>query len=746
MDSKSLAAVCLPVPVDRAFTYAVPAPLREGMTTGRRVRVPFGKRTLDGWCVGFAEPPEPDAEGNPTELKEIEELLDDGPLVGPEMLALSQWLADTYACSWGEALSACVPGSVRSGRSDATVRVALLAVDDADAEVAIHELAEKQPKRSRVLRLLRDHGDGLGVRDLVRAASCSESPVLTLAKHGLVRIEERAVARDPFAGVEPEPPQDVQLTAAQHTAVDAITAAVAAERHATFLLFGVTGSGKTEVYLRSIRAAVDAGRQAVVLVPEIALTPQTVARFRGWFERVAVLHSALTDAERRRQWRRIRAGEADVVVGPRSAVFAPLPRLGLLVVDEEHESSFKQQSAPRYDARAVAIERARHASAAVVLGSATPSLESWHATTNGTMERLVLPDRVGEGALPRVELVDMVQERLETKRHDLFGRRMLQVLRKALQSRRQALLFLNRRGYATSVYCNRCGAALACDRCSVTLTFHRRHGTVLCHPCGAERPLPRQCPDCGSPALSRLGAGTERLEDVVRATLPGARMARMDSDSMHDRDSYERVLGAFGRRELDLLVGTQMIAKGLHFPDVTVVGVVSADTSLFVPDFRAAERTFQLVAQVAGRAGRSRDAGTVVVQTIQPAHPALRHAARHDFAGFAALEMAQRRRFGWPPYTRLVRAVVTSREDEAARTRTEEIVAALRATLPSDGGDVLGPSRCPVARLKHRFRWHLVVKAEDAPVQRAAVLRLRRFSARARGTDLTIDVDPTDLT
>jgi primosomal protein N' (replication factor Y) len=643
---KSLASVCLPVPVDTAFTYAVPEPLRSGVAAGRRVRVPFGNRTIAGWCVGFPEPPEPDETGETPRLKEIEAVLDDGPLVDGPLLSLSEWIADTYACSWGEALSACVPGGVRAGAADATIRHARIAVERGAAEVAVQELMEKQPKRSRVLRILLEHEDGLAVRDLVRAAQCSESPVKTLAKHGLIALEDRRLVRDPFAGVTPEPPAEVELTEEQRLAVDAVGASVRAPGHTGFLLFGVTGSGKTEVYLRSIRAVVDAGRQAVVLVPEIALTPQTVARFLGWFDRVAVLHSALTDAERRRQWREIRAGRADVVIGPRSAVFAPVPDLGLVVVDEEHESSFKQQSAPRYDARAVALERAERSRACVVLGSATPSLESWHAASRGRLHLLRLPARVGAGALPKVEIVDMVAERAETKRRDVFGRRLVEVVRRALRRRKQSLLFLNRRGYATSVFCGRCGGTLSCDRCSVTMTFHRRHGTVLCHPCGAERRIPSACPECGNPALVRLGVGTERLEDVIRHHFPGVRTARMDSDVMHDRASYERVLGAFGRGELDLLVGTQMIAKGLHFPNVTVVGVVSADTSLFVPDFRAAERTFQLVAQVAGRAGRSRDAGTVVVQTVQPAHPALRHAARHDFEGFAALELAQRRRFG----------------------------------------------------------------------------------------------------
>jgi primosomal protein N' (replication factor Y) (superfamily II helicase) len=744
MLDKRFASVCLPVPVDVEFTYAVPESLRDELAPGRRVRVPFGPRTMAGWCVGFAEAPDVGEDGRPVETKEVLALLDDGPLVDPEMLALARWIADTYSCSWGEALSACVPGGVRSEKADATVLTARLAVPREKALAEALACEAKHVKRARVLRVLAEHEDGLALRDLVRSAQCTDSPVRTLARRGLVELGERVLDLDPFAGAAPEPPADVVLTPEQRRALDAVSHALAARRAKSFLLLGVTGSGKTEVYLRAIRECVTAGRQAIVLVPEIALTPQTVARFRGWFDRVAVLHSALTDAERRRQWRSIRRGDADVVIGPRSAVFAPLERLALVVVDEEHEPSFKQQSAPRYQARDVALERARRAGAVLLLGSATPSLESRHAADTGELELLRLPARVG-ASLPRVEIVDLVLEARETKRVSLLSRRLVELLRRAHAAGQQSILFLNRRGFATSLYCGRCGSGVACPRCSTSMTLHRARGTVLCHHCGHEAPPPSSCPGCSAPAMARLGAGTERLEDVVRAVVPGVRLARMDSDSMHDRGSYERVLSAFARGELDLLVGTQMIAKGLHFPNVTVVGVVSADTGLTLPDFRAAERTFQLVAQVAGRAGRAASVGRVVVQTMQPQHPALVAAARHDYDGFADAELAERRRFRWPPYVRLVRAVVTGRDETAARERCDEVTRALAASLPPDAAEVLGPAPCPIERVRNRFRFHCVVKAADPPVQHAAVLRLARFSRRVRGTELTIDVDPVDM-
>lgn len=742
---RALAAVCLPVPLDREFTYDVPETLRAKLIPGQRVRVPFSGRSAIGWFVGFADPPPPRQDGTPVQLQAIEELLDETPLLDESMLGLGQWIAETYACGWGEALAACIPAGVRSGTTAAQVRYVTAAVEQGRMEAEIDRLAVKQPKRSRVLRIVMECPDGVAVRDLARAAQCSESPILTLVKHGLLQLEQRDVAGDAALDgmVDTTPPPDP--TAEQSNAIASIAHALDGERAETFLLHGVTGSGKTEVYLRAIAHCLAQGRQAIVLVPEIALTPQTVARFRGRFERVAVLHSALSDAERRRQWLRIRDGGADVVIGPRSAIFAPLPRVGLIVLDEEHESSFKQQSSPRYHARRVAVERCRRTGACLVLGSATPSLESWRDATEGRLTLLSLPSRVGGGRLPRVDVIDMVTEGRETKRNPLLSRRLVTLLRQAHRDGRQALLLLNRRGFATTLFCNHCGGTLECTRCSVARTFHRGHGTVLCHACGDERVAPRICPGCSAPSLSRLGAGTERLEDVVHRALPGTRVARMDSDVMHDAQAYERVLGAFGRGEHDVLLGTQMIAKGLHFPGVTVVGVVSADTALLLPDFRSAERTFQLVAQVAGRAGRTDARGAVVVQSIQPKHPALVAAARHDFIGFAERELEERGRYGWPPFSRLVRAVISGRDPSATAKRAQQIAEIARASLPSGAGDVLGPSRCPIERVRDRHRMHVVLRCADEPVQRAVVARLRKLGRRSRGTDLMVDVDPVDL-
>jgi primosomal protein N' (replication factor Y) len=526
--------------------------------------------------------------------------------------------------------------------------------------------------------------------------------------------------------------------------VAALEAALSAERFAPFLLLGVTGSGKTEVYLRAIEACRRQGRQALVLVPEIALTPQTVARLGARFDRVAVLHSALGDAQRARAWRRIRAGEADVVIGPRSAVFAPVPRLGLVVVDEEHEPSFKQQNAPRYHARDLALVRAQRAGAVVVLGSATPSLESWHHAREGRYGLLRLPERVAGRTLPGVQIVDLGAPEERAGPGALFSRTLQTRLREALRAGHQAILFQNRRGFATSVACPRCGLVVRCEHCDVALTYHRSEARALCHLCGHERRLPPACPDCALPGLRMRGVGTQTVEQELERIAPGVRLARLDSDTMGGRDAYEEVLGRFARREIDVLVGTQMIAKGLDFPGVTLVGVVSADTALALPDFRAAERTFQLLAQVAGRAGRGDDDGRVVVQTRLPDHPAVEMAAAQDFERFAEHEIADRRAHGYPPFGRLLRVLVRGPKasEVSARARATRDLAVASAA-PSV--EVLGPAPPPVARVQGRWREQVLVKAPDHR-EVARVLEALRAAPRPRGrVEESYDVDPVGL-
>ncbi|MBI4617324.1 MAG: primosomal protein N', partial [Planctomycetes bacterium] len=504
-------------------------------------------------------------------------------------------------------------------------------------------------------------------------------------------------------------------------------------------------SGKTEVYLRAIEPVVRRGQQAIVLVPEIALTPQTVRRFRARFERVAVLHSGLTESSRRNQWQRIARREADVVVGPRSAVFAPVSDLGLVVLDEEHEPSFKQNSTPRYHARDVAIMRAHFAGAAVVLGSATPSLESFANAKRGKFHMERLPSRVRERPLPPVEVVDMGQEFGNGNGTPLFSRTLVLHLGNALAAGEQAILFLNRRGHSSFLSCLRCGHVVGCPRCEVTLTWHAAFRRALCHYCGHEEPVGAACPACREGRLAYRGAGTERVESVVGKLFPDARLARMDSDTMGSRGAYEKVLGDFEARRIDILVGTQMIGKGLDFPGVTVVGVLSADTVLHFPDFRSAERTFQLVTQVAGRAGRGNRPGRVVVQTFSASHYAIECAARHDYASFCERDLAYRRELGYPPFGRLARVLCLGPDEAKVRERAREAALRLSGAHAKRSVAVLGPAPCPIARIDGKFRWHTLVKAPRPTDLAAALSALGDLSSSAGPVQVVVDVDPVEM-
>ncbi len=734
-------SVALPLPVRRQFDYLWPEGYAGPLGPGQRVRVPFGRQSHVGFCVGL-----PDAvDIDPARLKPVEDVVDPAPLVGPELLRLTRWMAEYYACSWGEALSAVLPAGVKRGAKRRRVSMARIGVPEGEVADRIAEVQEGRPEQARVLRLLAASPEAIPVADLARRAGTSTSPIQTLARRGLVTIEEVEVEDDPFAGLEARLDETEALTPDQTKALAAVHAAVLSGKYASILLWGVTGSGKTEVYIRAIAETLARGKQAIVLVPEIALTPQTVRRFRARFDRVAVLHSGLTETQRRAQWERIARREADVVIGPRSAVFAPVADLGLVVLDEEHEPSFKQNSTPRYHARDVAIMRAHHAGAVVVLGSATPSLETWANSMRGKYGLAILPRRVQRRPLPPVEVVDMAREAPVDKATPLLSHSLVMAMREALGKGEQVILFRNRRGHSTFVGCFRCHHVVRCPRCDVALTWHAIWRRAICHYCNHEVGLETFCPDCKTGRLSYLGAGTERVESVVEKLFPEARLARMDSDTMVTRGAYERVLGDFESRKIDVLVGTQMIGKGLDFPEVTVVGVLSADSVLHFPDFRSAERTFQLITQVAGRAGRGERPGRVVVQTLTPLHYAVQAAARHDFRAFVEKDLVHRKELGYPPFGRLARVVCHGPDEEAVHRAAERAAAALLQAAGGTSAQVLGPSPCPLPRLEDRFRWHVLVKA-GGPSELARIVAALDLVKGASGkTQTTIDVDPLDM-
>ena len=744
-DDRLVAQVVVNRPVDRVFEYYVPQPLRPLVQPGTRVKVPFGRgnSTTRGHVVRVV-----DAPSTRHRLKEIAEVVDREPLIDAAMLELTRWIADRYLCSWGQVLDTVVPAGVRKqAGTREIVRYTL-------SELGRTQLAtgERFPKKqAAVLAELARTDEPLDVPHLTTAADCGTAPIKSLAEKDLItpiRRRELVFDEEPLDDAKIEP--DLPLSDDQDRALSRIVEALETGEHRTLLLHGVTGSGKTEVYMRAIREAVSYGRQAIVLVPEIALTPQTIRRFRGRFGRVAVLHSHLTDSERHRQWQQIASGQVEVVVGARSAIFAPVPQLGLVVIDEEHETTFKQSSTPRYHAREVARERARRAKVPLVLGSATPTLESVKRARDDGDQYLSMPRRVSNRPLPPVSIVDVRDDPYLRKGHAV-GRALANAIKATLADGGQVILFLNLRGYSPVLWCPQCSSGVECPHCSTTLTWHKDREQVLCHSCDYEGPMPERCPGCQDAVPKLIGTGTQRLEKEVAHKFPGARIARMDSDAMRQAGSHDRTLSAFGRGELDILLGTQMIAKGLDFPNVTLVGVIDADTMLHQPDLRAAERTFHLISQVAGRTGRSDRGGRVLVQTMNPDEPVVQLAAAHDFKRFAQLELGSRRSGHAPPFAALARIVVRGPDEAATLAEARRVgEAILKAASEADDGDspevrILGPAPAPLLRLRDFFRFHLQL---TAPTVDDLLALWRKVEADVQPPDpieLTIDVDPLDM-
>ena len=737
------AEVVLPVPVARTYTYEIPADLAPRVVPGARVVVPVQRRQVVAVvCAVEVDPPAVTA-------KPILAAPDAEPALTPPLLALGVWISRYYGTPLGLALRALLPGalwSVRRPAGPAEQVERVLALTTALPSLLERERAFKRaPKRRVAYEALEAIGGSAPVRHLIARLGLSPAALDGLVAQGLARYSDVARPRDPFAGLSSPPPPD--LTPDQRRVVAGI---LAMPIEIPALIQGVTGSGKTLVYLDVLRSVVASGNGAILLVPEIALTPQTVARVRGVFgDQVAVLHSGLSDGERADAWRALRRGERRVAVGPRSAVFAPVQRLGAIVVDEEHESSYKQGTAPRYHARDVALQRARleGGGARVILGSATPSLETLHLAAQGKVVRFELPERIGARPLPPVEVIDLRSaERVPDARGVPWTVALDEAVRGALGRREQVILLLNRRGFATYLQCPACGDVPTCPRCAIALTVHQTPAALRCHYCGHEEPVPTVCRVCGKETQRMRGLGTQQLEHFVGLRFPDARIARMDLDTTSTKWAHHRVLDRMAQGKVDILLGTQMIAKGLDFPNVTVVGVVDADTGLHLPDFRAAERTFQLVAQVAGRAGRGPKGGRVYVQTRAPDHHAIRAAAVHSVTQFAGAELPLRSppHPAYPPQVGLAR-FVASHEDAAQAQRAAERVAAwlVRANTERLTGalSVLGPAPCPIERLKGRWRWHVLVKAAEP---RAIGRVVRALGARARGA-VIVDRDPVSL-
>jgi primosomal protein N' (replication factor Y) len=708
--------------------------------TGRRLKVPFGRsnRGVVGYCVRL-ETKSVDV----GRLKRVAGVIDSATLLSPAMLRLTRWMADYYLCPWGQVLGGVVPAGVR--RLAGTRQITLLGVPPDVAEnLGQQKLSSKQQRRA--LEVLAASDRPLTMAQLADAAGCTAAPIRQLLKKGLIEGFTKRVDHGELDDVAVPRETPLLLNADQKQALDEILAALEAAEPRGLVLHGVTGSGKTEVYLQAIERVVSFGRQAIVLVPEISLTPQTVRRFRARFDSVAVLHSHQTDVERHRHWQRIARGEVQVVVGARSAVFSPTPHLGLIVIDEEHESSFKQDSPPRYHARDVAWQRALAEGIPLVLGSATPSLEAWQRTESGEFRRMTLPKRVLDRPLPDVATIDLRDPAQSQGSRGGISRPLHQAIVAALRDEGQVILLLNRRGFSTHIQCPACGCVINCPHCEISLTFHRQKRKALCHYCDHEESPPTACPDCKSPAIRYCGLGTQKLEDEVRARFPEAVCARMDTDSMRAPRSHEDVLERFRRGEIQILLGTQMIAKGLDFPNVTLVGVINADTALHLPDFRAGERTFQLVAQVAGRTGRGEKGGRVLVQTLNPEHPAIAAAVRHDYLRFAEQELTTRRQLQYPPFGAMVRVVVRGPTEEIAREASDHVAQLLREHARDESTvRVMGPAPAPIPKLRGSFRFQIQLQAPTGePLRRIAQAATTRLKL-PKDVICTVDVDPWEM-
>ena len=696
------------------YDYSVPSELQSALMPGMRVKVPLGRgnRKMVGYCVAVITANHVlGSTVNVSRLKPVTEVIDARPLIGSSLLDLANWISEYYVCPLGNVIETVVPSSIRD---NAGTRKMLFTSISAEY-LSNPEQFKITKLQKQVLDVLAQSSQALTPKELAETVGCTQAPIATLRRRGVIETSERRVQQKTHEIPQEQREADLPLNVDQQRAFDSINVSIEAGLHESFLMLGITGSGKTEVYIRAIQKVVEFGRQAIVLVPEISLTPQTRQRFRARFDQVAVLHSHLSAAERAWHWQQIALGKVQVVVGARSAVFAPLPDLGLIILDEEHDGSFKQDKAPRYNARDVAKWRAEREKAPLILGSATPSMESYQRAHDDEYQLLSLPKRVLDLPLPDVATIDMRVDYANRKSVNPISQKLRQEIRNALSDEGQVILLLNRRGYATRIQCPGCGHVIYCPDCAIPMTHHRQGNKLVCHFCDHQTPEPSRCPECDFTAIKFSGLGTQRLEQYINSMFPDVPTIRMDTDTMKRPGSHEAALARFRSGEIKILLGTQMIAKGLDFPNVTLVGVVNADSALHFPDFRAAERTFALVTQVAGRSGRGPKGGRVLVQTFSPEHPAIIASTKHDYVGFANGELPMRRQVGFPPFGRLARVVVRSPSEVLAEQMGEQIGETIQNVADELEIELTinGPAPAPVEKLRGKFRMHLLIQASS---------------------------------
>jgi primosomal protein N' (replication factor Y) len=733
------ASVLIDGPSELVFDYAIPEGLP--VVPGCRVRIPLRNRPATGTVLRVAQKPEGDFA-----LRFLTDLIDPEPLVTPELLKLAEWITSYYGTPLEQVIRAFIPASIRGEKTSAkTQRAVVIAEFPSEEELA--KIAKRAKRQHSILELLKGSTEPIPVTKLGGASA--SAALKALSEKGYLKIINLDVRRDPDAGETIIPTEPFTLNDEQAEALDAVSDSLASEKPDPILLHGITGSGKTEVYLQATQKVLDLGKNVIILLPEIALAPQTVRRFKARFsvlgDKIAVQHSHLSQGERFDEWNRIRSGEARIIIGARSAIFAPLRDLGLIIVDEEHEPAYKQENPPKYHARDLAVVRCRLEKCSVLLGSATPSLETYNNTLAGKYKLVRMTRRADGATLPLTRVVDMrIESRKQKGRDAILSDRLRSAIDERLEKDEQVIIFLNRRGFARSLQCPPCGHAIECNHCAIPLTYHRSEERLVCHICGHQAIVPKLCPECKDPAIRFQGYGTEKAEIILNKIFKGTKIARLDTDTTRRKNALRDTLRDFRAKKIKILLGTQMIAKGLDFPNVTLVGVLNADLSLYAPDFRAGERTFQLLTQVAGRAGRGKMAGEVIIQTSTPHSPSIQFARHHDFYGFVEQELEMRRQFSYPPYTHLALLLARSSHERRAEFTLETLHLKLKENLPE--GIILGdPIPSPITRSHSQYRFQLLLRGPNARVLSRHIKSILDATPTPEDVIVTSDLDAYDL-
>lgn len=734
--------------VDRPFDYKIPEEYSERVQIGSHVLVPFASRKIEGFVIQLKD------ETEITKTKKLTSLLHDFPLFDEKMLTVMHWISEYYQAMLISVIKTVIPtGIVGNKVQDKIQKFVKLLVSAGDAQVWIDQNRRQAPKQAEILAfLLANSKKSVLSAELIKACQAGYGSLKGLIAKGLVSYQETSVRRNPYAASNYQQSVPLRPNFDQHQAINQIIDLLKAETSETVLLKGVTGSGKTEVYLQVIAYALAEGKDVIVLVPEIALTPQTVERFKSRFgEKVAVWHSQLSLGERFDEWRQMYRGDVKIVVGARSAIFAPFQNLGLIILDEEHETTYKQSDQVKYHARDVALKRAELEQAITVLGSATPALESSYHALVGDYRLITLPKRVNQSPLPPVEIIDMRRE-LKRGNRTIFSQRLDQEIKRRLREKKQVILFLNRRGYSNFVLCRECGYVIRCQNCDVSLTYHAQTEQLQCHYCDYHEQPPRYCVNCGSSLIKHLGIGTEQVEEYAQQQYPDARIVRMDVDTTKHKGAHDRILQGFRARQYDILIGTQMISKGHDFPEVTLVGVIIADTALHFPDFRSGERTFQLLTQVAGRTGRGVDPGKVIVQTYSPEHYSIQAAKNHDYELFFHEELGYRREIFQPPFAQLINIILLDESETAVIEEAHRLAHLFQSKLTEQLSiELLGPAPAPLSKVRGRFRWQIILKSKTGATAGQILRKICRqvmveFYAQQRSlVRVTVDVDPIGM-